>query len=80
MNLKQQMLVNRVMKAISAGRVLSRMLSRIYEELQHTNDPEKMLDILVTHIPTAFLEDAKRDNPANAGYDGVVLGEYFSER
>jgi superfamily II DNA/RNA helicase len=79
-NLKQQMLVNRVMMAISAGRVLSRMLSRIYEELQHTNDPEKMLDILVTHIPTAFLEDAKRDNPANAGYDGVVLGEYFSER
>lgn len=70
--------VDRVKRAIQAGRLDTTRLRRIHDGLSQTNNPDQILTVLRTNVPDSFLGEA-RPSAAKlpSEYDGVVLAEYF---
>jgi len=74
---EKRVFVERVRKAIQAGRLDVQRLKKISGELSKTNNPDEMIAALRTHIPESFLRDANQpQSRIQTGYDGVVLAEF----
>lgn len=73
----KRIFVDRVKKAIQAGRLDDIRLKKLNDALSKTNNPDTMLTALRTHIPESFLRDANQpQSRIQTGYDGVVLAEF----
>lgn len=75
---EKRVFVERVKRAIQAGRLDTTRLKRIHDGLSKTNNPDEMLNLLRINVPDSFLGEARQSVAKRPNeYDGVVLAEYF---
>lgn len=74
---EKRMFVERVKRAIQAGRLDDIRLRKIHDALSRTDNPDVMIAALRTHVPESFLRDPNQpQSRTQTGYDGVVLAEF----